>query len=134
MRVEGKNIDLRVSTLPTQYGERVVMRILDRSTASMSLDELGFSAHNLLAFNSLIRKPHGIILVTGPTGSGKTTTLYAALNALRSPTTNIITCEDPVEPGPRHCPGRRDTRCRDCRNRVPGGADRPLGAVYAALQ
>ncbi len=97
MRVEGKNIDLRVSTLPTQYGERVVMRILDRSTASMSLDELGFSAHNLLSFNSLIRKPHGIILVTGPTGSGKTTTLYAALNALRSPTTNIITCEDPVE-------------------------------------
>ena len=97
MRVEGKNIDLRVSTLPTQYGERVVMRILDRSTASMGLDELGFSAHNLLSFNSLIRKPHGIILVTGPTGSGKTTTLYAALNALRSPTTNIITCEDPVE-------------------------------------
>jgi type IV pilus assembly protein PilB len=97
MRVEGKNIDLRVSTLPTQYGERVVMRILDRSTASMSLDELGFSAHNLLSFNSLIRKPHGIILVTGPTGSGKTTTLYAALNALRSPATNIITCEDPVE-------------------------------------
>ncbi len=90
-------IDLRVSTLPTQYGERVVMRILDRSTASMSLDELGFSPHNLLAFNSLIRKPHGIILVTGPTGSGKTTTLYAALNALRSPTTNIMTCEDPVE-------------------------------------
>ena len=97
MRVEGKNIDLRVSTLPTQYGERVVMRILDRSTASMGLDELGFSPHNLLSFNSLIRKPHGIILVTGPTGSGKTTTLYAALNALRSPTTNIITCEDPVE-------------------------------------
>ena len=97
MRVEGKNIDLRVSTLPTQYGERVVMRILDRSTASMGLDELGFSPHNLLAFNSLIRKPHGIILVTGPTGSGKTTTLYAALNALKSPTTNIITCEDPVE-------------------------------------
>ena len=97
MRVEGKNLDLRVSTLPTQYGERVVMRILDRSTASMGLDELGFSPHNLLAFNSLIRKPHGIILVTGPTGSGKTTTLYAALNALRSPTTNIITCEDPVE-------------------------------------
>ena len=97
MRVEGKNLDLRVSTLPTQYGERVVMRILDRSTASMGLDELGFSAHNLLSFNALIRKPHGIILVTGPTGSGKTTTLYAALNALRSPTTNIITCEDPVE-------------------------------------
>ena len=97
LRVEGKMIDLRVSTLPTQYGERVVMRILDRSTASMSLDDLGFSSHNLLHFNSLIRKPHGIILVTGPTGSGKTTTLYAALNALRSPATNIMTCEDPVE-------------------------------------
>jgi len=97
LRVEGKNIDLRVSTLPTQYGERVVMRILDRSTAGMSLGDLGFSPHNLLNFNSLIRKPHGIILVTGPTGSGKTTTLYAALNALKSPTTNIITCEDPVE-------------------------------------
>ena len=97
LRVEGKNIDLRVSTLPTQYGERVVMRILDRSTASMGLDELGFSPHNLLSFNSLIRKPHGIILVTGPTGSGKTTTLYAALNALRSPATNIMTCEDPIE-------------------------------------
>lgn len=97
LRVEGKNIDLRVSTLPTQYGERVVMRILDRSSASMSLGELGFSPHNLRSFDSLIRKPHGIILVTGPTGSGKTTTLYAALNALRSPTTNIITCEDPVE-------------------------------------
>lgn len=97
LRVEGKMIDLRVSTLPTQYGERVVMRILDRSTASMSLDALGFSSHNLLSFNSLIRKPHGIILVTGPTGSGKTTTLYAALNALKSPSTNIMTCEDPVE-------------------------------------
>ena len=97
LRVEGKNIDLRVSTLPTQYGERVVMRILDRSTASMSLGDLGFSDHNLESFNGIIRKPHGIILVTGPTGSGKTTTLYAALNALKSPTTNIITCEDPVE-------------------------------------
>ncbi len=97
LRVEGKMVDLRVSTLPTQYGERVVMRILDRSTASMSLDALGFSPHNLDGFNKLIRKPHGIILVTGPTGSGKTTTLYAALNALKSPTTNILTCEDPVE-------------------------------------
>jgi len=97
LRVEGKMVDLRVSTLPTQYGERVVMRILDRSTASMSLDALGFSPHNLDGFNKLIRKPHGIILVTGPTGSGKTTTLYAALNALKSPATNILTCEDPVE-------------------------------------
>ena len=97
MRLEGRSVDMRVSTLPTRYGERVVMRILDRSNAALGLDQLGFSGHNLAAFDSLIHRPHGIILVTGPTGSGKTTTLYAALNALKSPTTNIITCEDPIE-------------------------------------
>ena len=97
LRLEGKSVDLRVSTLPTQYGERVVMRILDRSAARLTLDQLGFSPSNRDTFNQMIHKPHGIILVTGPTGSGKTTTLYAALNALRSPTTNIITCEDPIE-------------------------------------
>ena len=97
MRMEGRSVDMRVSTLPTRYGERVVMRILDRSNACLTLDQLGFSAHNTASFDSLIRRPHGIILVTGPTGSGKTTTLYAALNALKSPTTNIITCEDPIE-------------------------------------
>ena len=97
MRLDGRSTDMRVSTLPTRYGERVVMRILDRSNACLSLEQLGFSAHNHAAFNGLIRKPHGILLVTGPTGSGKTTTLYAALNALKSPNTNIITCEDPIE-------------------------------------
>ena len=97
MRLDGRSVDLRVSTLPTRYGERVVMRILDRSNACLSLEQLGFSQHNHETFNGLIRKPHGIILVTGPTGSGKTTTLYAALNALKSPATNIITCEDPIE-------------------------------------
>jgi len=97
LRIEGKGVDFRVSTLPTQYGERVVMRILDRSSACLSLPQLGFSPSNQQTFDKLIHKPHGIILVTGPTGSGKTTTLYAALNALKSPTTNIITCEDPVE-------------------------------------
>ncbi len=97
LRIEGKGIDFRVSTLPTQYGERVVMRILDRTSACLSLPQLGFSPSNQETFDKLIHKPHGIILVTGPTGSGKTTTLYAALNALKSPTTNIITCEDPVE-------------------------------------
>ena len=97
LRIEGRSIDMRVSTLPTQYGERVVMRILDRSAAAFGMDQLGFSAHNRAAFTQLIHKPHGIILVTGPTGSGKTTTLYAALNSLKSPTTNIITCEDPIE-------------------------------------
>ncbi len=97
MRLEGRSVDMRVSTLPIRYGERVVMRILDRSNACLGLDQLGFSDHNRAAFDALIHRPHGIILVTGPTGSGKTTTLYAALNALKSPTTNIITCEDPIE-------------------------------------
>ncbi len=98
LRVEGKSVDLRVSTLPTQYGERVVMRILDRSTACLDAGAARLLRRTTApSFNQLIRKPHGIILVTGPTGSGKTTTLYAALNALKSPTTNIITCEDPIE-------------------------------------
>ena len=97
LRIEGKSVDFRVSTLPTQYGERVVMRILDRTSTCLSLEDLGFSPGNQNAFDQLIHRPHGIILVTGPTGSGKTTTLYAALNALKSPTTNILTCEDPIE-------------------------------------
>lgn len=97
LNVDGIGVDLRVSTLPTQFGERIVLRVLDRSTARLTLDQLGFAPSNLHVFDQLIRRPHGIILVTGPTGSGKTTTLYAALNALRSPTTNILTCEDPIE-------------------------------------
>jgi type IV pilus assembly protein PilB len=101
LRMDGRAIDFRVSTLPTQYGERVVMRILDRSAARRSLDELGFSERNQEVFEQLIRRPHGIILVTGPTGSGKTTTLYAALNRMKQAAsvrgTNIITCEDPIE-------------------------------------
>jgi type IV pilus assembly protein PilB len=97
MKVDGKGVDMRVSSLPTQFGERVVLRILDRSAARLTLDQLQFSASNDKSFKALIKKPHGIILVTGPTGSGKTTTLYASLNALRSPTTNIMTCEDPIE-------------------------------------
>lgn len=97
MKVDGKGVDMRVSSLPTQFGERIVLRTLDRSAARLSLDQLQFSASNDQAFKSLIKKPHGIILVTGPTGSGKTTTLYASLNALRSPMTNIMTCEDPIE-------------------------------------
>jgi type II secretory ATPase GspE/PulE/Tfp pilus assembly ATPase PilB-like protein/DNA-binding response OmpR family regulator len=96
MKVDGKGVDMRVSSLPTQFGERIVLRILDRSAARLSLDQLQFSQSNDRAFKSLIKKPHGIILVTGPTGSGKTT-LYASLNALRSPMTNIMTCEDPIE-------------------------------------
>ena len=93
----GKAIDLRVSTLPTVYGEKVVMRILDKTSVLLSLDDLGFLDHNLQRFETAFRKPYGMILVTGPTGSGKSTTLYATLNALNEPGVNIVTTEDPVE-------------------------------------
>ncbi|MEK6715035.1 MAG: ATPase, T2SS/T4P/T4SS family [Candidatus Omnitrophota bacterium] len=97
IRVKNKDIDLRVSTFPTIYGENLVIRILDRSNILLSLTELGLNSDSLTVFESLIRKPYGIILVTGPTGSGKTTTLYAALNTINSTDKNIVTLEDPVE-------------------------------------
>lgn len=96
-RVKGHEIDLRVSTLPTVYGESVVMRVLDRSSIRLELEDMGFSADTLARFRSLIDRPHGILLVTGPTGSGKTTTLYAALAKLDAVAHKIITVEDPVE-------------------------------------
>ena len=91
------DIDLRVSTFPSIHGEKVVIRILDRSKTMIKLDSLGFSANMLTLFEQLIEKPSGFLLVTGPTGSGKTTTLYAALSSLNAPEKNIITLEDPVE-------------------------------------
>lgn len=97
MSVAGKDIDLRISTFPTLYGENVVIRILDRSGGILRLKQLGFSDDVLEKFNELIKRPYGIILVTGPTGSGKTTTLYAALNEIDSVEKNIITVEDPIE-------------------------------------
>jgi type IV pilus assembly protein PilB len=93
----GKKVDLRVATLPTVWGEKVVMRILDNSTARMDLADLGFSPHNYGIFQKSYVKPYGMILVTGPTGSGKSTTLYATLNVVNKPEVNIITVEDPVE-------------------------------------
>jgi general secretion pathway protein E len=96
-RVAGREIDIRVSTLPTAFGERVVMRLLDRSATLLGLEELGMSGGNLDAFRRLIHQSHGIVLVTGPTGSGKTTTLYAALGEINSIEKNIITIEDPIE-------------------------------------
>ena len=96
-REDGHPVDLRVSVLPNYYGQRIVMRVLDKSTTLRKLSDLGFSEHNAGLFQQLIRKPYGLILVTGPTGSGKTTTLYAALNQLKQETNNIMTCEDPVE-------------------------------------
>ena len=97
LRLMGREIDLRVSTLPTLYGESVVLRILDRSSIVVNLDSLGFPEDTLTQFNRLITKPYGMILVTGPTGSGKTTTLYGALDKINSPDKKLITIEDPVE-------------------------------------
>ncbi len=96
-RIAGRDIDVRVSTVPTAHGERVVMRVLDRSGKLLSIDDLGFSDQNRSDIGGLITRPHGIILVSGPTGSGKTTTLYAALSRINSPDINILTVEDPVE-------------------------------------
>lgn len=97
LRMLGREIDLRVSTLPTLYGESVVMRILDRSSISVSLETLGFPTDTMSEFETQITRPYGMILVTGPTGSGKTTTLYGALDKINSPDKKIITIEDPVE-------------------------------------
>jgi general secretion pathway protein E len=96
-RVQGKELDLRVSTIPTSHGESVVMRILDRESIVLDFDSLGFDEHLRKKFVKTLEMPHGIILVTGPTGSGKTTTLYTALSALNTPERKIITVEDPVE-------------------------------------
>jgi general secretion pathway protein E len=97
LRVGGKPVDVRVSTLPTGHGERAVLRLLDKEAGRLDLQHLGMSAAMLPQFDSLIAQPHGIVLVTGPTGSGKTTTLYAALSRVNSTTTNILTVEDPIE-------------------------------------
>ena len=97
LNVAGKGVDLRVATLPTVYGEKVVMRILDKTQARLSLEDLGFHPAVLPRFEACFRKPYGTILVTGPTGSGKSTTLYATLNVLNSTDKNVITVEDPVE-------------------------------------
>lgn len=93
----GRKIDLRVATLPTVWGEKIVMRILDNSTASLDLRDLAFLEHNYETYREAYTKPYGMILVTGPTGSGKSTTLYATLNAVSKPEINVITVEDPVE-------------------------------------
>jgi type IV pilus assembly protein PilB len=97
VNANGKKIDLRVATLPTVWGEKVVMRVLDNSTAMLKLTDLGFSDGNYDRFSLSFTKPYGMILVTGPTGSGKSTTLYATLNIVSTPEKNVITVEDPVE-------------------------------------
>jgi type IV pilus assembly protein PilB len=97
LMVANSPVDLRISVLPTMFGESVVMRVLDRSNVQLSLDKIGLRDDELQQLRRLITKPNGIIVVTGPTGSGKTTTLYAALNELNEPTTKVLTAEDPVE-------------------------------------
>ncbi len=97
LRVGGKPVDVRVSTLPTGHGERAVLRLLDKEAGRLDLSHLGMAEDMLPQFDRLINQPHGIVLVTGPTGSGKTTTLYAALSRLNASTTNIMTVEDPIE-------------------------------------
>ena len=162
LRVQGKEIDLRVSTVPTMHGESVVMRILDKGGVALDFKRLGFEDDTLKAFLDVLFEPHGILLVTGPTGCGKTTTLYTALDRLNKPDVKILTVEDPVEyqmPGinqiqvkpqidltfanalrsiVRQDPGRdhdrRDPRPRDRADRRAVGADRPPGAVDGAHQ
>ncbi|MCM8805046.1 MAG: Flp pilus assembly complex ATPase component TadA, partial [Candidatus Omnitrophica bacterium] len=97
IKVDSKKIDIRISIIPTFFGESIVLRLLDRTTFLFGLEELGFSEDNYRKFNQLIHSDHGIILLTGPTGSGKTTTLYAALSKINNPGINIVTLEDPVE-------------------------------------
>ena len=95
--VEGKEVDLRISTLPTVLGEKVVLRVLDRRRLTFNLDKLGMPRESLVDVKKLLARPYGLLLVTGPTGSGKTTTLYSALELIKSVHRNIITVEDPVE-------------------------------------
>ena len=97
IKIAGRDVDIRLSTIPTAHGERLVMRILDKSSTLLDLKELGLGENDLRRIDTLIRRPHGIMLVTGPTGSGKTTTLYAALSRINTPDKNILTIEDPVE-------------------------------------
>ena len=111
VRVSGKDFDLRVSVMPTVHGEKIVLRVLDKSNLTASIDKLGLDSETFKQFKSAIDAPHGLILVTGPTGSGKTTTLYSALNELNNPIYNIVTVEDPVEfqvPGINQVPTKKE--------------------------
>ena len=162
LRIGGRAVDVRVSTLPSSHGERAVLRLLDKAESKFTLEGLGMSGDTLARFHRLIQQPHGIVLVTGPTGSGKTTTLYASLGRIDTGATNVLTVEDPVEyelaghrpdagqpedrpdlrqgaarhpaAGPGRDHDRRDPRLRDRADRHPGLAHRPPGARHAAHQ
>jgi energy-coupling factor transporter ATP-binding protein EcfA2 len=160
--MSGRVVDFRVASLPTTHGENLVLRILDRQKGIVPLDKLNLEEPALELLKLMITRPEGIILVTGPTGSGKTTTLYSILNHINSDAVNVMTLEDPVEypmtlirqtsvaeagqarfrqrhprhdaPGPRRDPGRRDPRPRDRRDGVPRRDDRPSGVLHAPHQ
>ena len=157
-----KDIDFRVSCLPTLFGEKIVMRLLDKGKLMLDMTKLGFEPESLKKLETQIQKPWGMVLVTGPTGSGKTNTLYSSISKVNTPETNIMTAEDPVEfnllgvnqvqvrevdrpqlrrrapqlppPGPQHHPRRRNPRLRNGGNRGQGRAHRPPRAVDAAHQ
>ena len=97
LRIGGREVDVRVSTLPANFGERVVLRLLDKQAGRLQLEKLGLAPYTLSSLQSIVRKPHGIFLVTGPTGSGKTTTLYGSLAELNGSAINVLTVEDPIE-------------------------------------
>ena len=162
LTVDGRHVDLRVVTLPSVHGEAIVMRVLDKDSVVIDLDKLGMADAERERFERACHEAHGAVLVTGPTGSGKSTTLYAALQLLNTPEKNMITVEDPVEyeiegltqvqvvaegrpdlrgrpardgpRGPRRDHGRRDPRPRDRPDRDRVGAHRPSGALHAAHQ
>ncbi len=126
--IDGRQVDLRVATLPTIHGEKMVMRVLDKSTALLRLSDLGFLPENMVRYEQSYRKPYGTILVTGPTGSGKSTTLYATLNILNDDSKNVITVEDPVEyqlAGDQPDPGEYQGRYDVCRRPAQHPAIRP---------
>ena len=157
-----KEIDFRVSVLPTLFGEKIVMRLLDKDKLMLDMTKLGFEPESLAKFEAAILRPWGMVLVTGPTGSGKTNTLYSSIAKINTPETNIMTAEDPVEfnlaginqvqvreniglnfaaalrsflrQDPEHHPGRRNPRLRDGGNRGQGGAHRPPRALDAPHQ
>ncbi len=157
-----KEIDFRVSVLPTLFGEKIVMRLLDKDKLMLDMTRLGFEPESLEKFERAILRPWGMVLVTGPTGSGKTNTLYSSISKINTPETNIMTAEDPVEfnlvginqvqsegkhrpelrgraallpaAGPQHHPGRRNSRLRNRGNRRESRAHRPPGALDAPHQ
>ena len=158
-QIGNQTIDVRVSVIPTFYGEKVEMRLLEASQKPLSLEELGMRPEDAKAVTENLKKSYGMILSCGPTGSGKTTTLYALMNILNKPQVNVTTIEDPIEynmryvnqtqinpqagitfasglrvasaAGSEHHHGRRDPRRRDRRDRRAGGADRPPDPVFA---